>query len=72
MNDLGPVTTTLNHSLITFYMKGIAYFFIMIQLAIMDSRGFKKFKKRFIEQNIANKDLIGKGIAYRFNNFKSQ
>ena len=38
----------------------------------MDSRGFKKFKKRFIEQNIANKDLIGKGIAYRFNNFKSQ
>jgi len=54
------------------YLKGVTYFCIMIQLAIIESRGFKNFKKKFTSENIENKDLIGKGIAYRFNNFKSK
>jgi len=53
-------------------MKGFAYFLIMVQLEILASRGFVKFKKNFQADNHRNQDLIGRGIAYRFNNFKNK
>lgn len=68
----GEVTTVLANPLTPLYLKGVAYLCIMIQLAIIESHGFKNFKKKFTSENLENKDLIGKGIAYRFNNFKSK
>jgi hypothetical protein len=69
---VGDVTTSLAHPLTPLYLKGIAYLCIMIQLAIIESRGFRDFKKKFTNENLENNQLIGKGIAYRFNNFKSK
>lgn len=44
----------------------------MIQLAIIESKGFIKYKQKLCYENKSNKNCIGLGIAYRFNNFKSK
>jgi len=44
----------------------------MIQLAIIESYGFMKYKQRLFDENKVCHGIIGLGIAYRFNNFKSQ
>lgn len=34
--------------------------------------GFKRFSDNILIDNVKNANLIGKGIAYRFNNFKNK
>lgn len=34
--------------------------------------GFKHFSDNILIDNVKNANLIGKGIAYRFNNFKNK
>lgn len=53
-------------------LKAIAYFLISVQLWILKSNQFMKFYNTILLQNIENKNKIGKGMAYRFNNFKNK
>ena len=72
---LGEVITIdvyLVSSLAQLYMKGVTYTLIMSQLAIISSKGFKRFKSEFMVLKESNENLIGRGIAYRFNNFKNK
>jgi hypothetical protein len=61
LGDPVEVSTYLNHPLTPLYLKGVAYFCIMIQLAIIESRGFKTFKRKFFDENKneINQKLIG-------------
>lgn len=45
---------------------------ISLQILIVTSMGFKHFSDNILIDNVKNANLIGKGIAYRFNNFKNK
>ena len=51
-------------------MKGVTFFFISTMLQILSSQEFKEFQNKSISKLASNKEKIGAGLAYRFNNFK--
>ena len=54
----------------SYMMKGVAFFFISTMLQILTSHDFIEFQKSSISKLAFNQNKIGKGLAYRFNNFK--
>ena len=64
--------TTLNSSLSILMLKGVTFFLISVQLQILSSYSYKKFMQSQLEKHEAQTQLVGSGITYRFNNFKSK
>lgn len=58
--------------MVALFLKGMLYFMISLQILIVTSMGFKHFSDNILIDNVKNANLIGKGIAYRFNNFKNK
>ena len=58
--------------MVALFLKGMLYFMISLQILIVSSIGFKRFSDNVLIDNVKNANLIGKGIAYRFNNFKNK
>ena len=58
--------------MVALFLKGMLYFMISLQILIVTSIGFKRFSDNVLIDNVKNANLIGKGIAYRFNNFKNK
>lgn len=66
------VSVTLTKQVGALLLKAISYFLISVQLWILKSNQFMKFYNNILLQNIESKNKIGKGMAYRFNNFKNK
>jgi len=58
--------------MVALFLKGMLYLMISLQILIVTSMGFKRFSDNILIDNVKNANLIGKGIAYRFNNFKNK
>ena len=58
--------------MVALFLKGMLYFMISLQILIVSSMGFKRFSDKILIDNVKNANYIGKGIAYRFNNFKNK
>ena len=58
--------------MVALFLKGMLYFMISLQILIVTSIGFKRFSDNVLIDNVKNANLISKGIAYRFNNFKNK
>jgi len=56
---VGQVSTTPQNPLTPLYLKGIAYLSIMIQLAIIESHGFMKYKQKLFDENKVCQKIIG-------------
>lgn len=54
----------------SYMMKGLTFFFISTMLQILNSHDFQQFQDETIKKLASNQDKIGRGLAYRFNNFK--
>jgi hypothetical protein len=72
LGDNVIVTTELQSSMVALFLKGMLYFMISVQILIVQSMGFKNFSDNVLIDNVKNANFIGKGIAYRFNNFKNK
>jgi len=52
MGYIGEVNTVLKYQLTPLYLKGVVYFCVMIQLAIIESHGFEKYIKKLSSENL--------------------
>jgi hypothetical protein len=57
-------------SLTILFLKAVVYFVVLVQLDTVLSPQFLKFYDNVLFENLKHVELIGKGLAYRFNNFK--
>lgn len=64
------VNVNASTSLTILFLKAVVYFVIAIQINTVTSPKFLKFYDTVLFENISNYEDIGKGLAYRFNNFK--
>lgn len=57
-------------SLTILFLKAVVYLVVSLQLSTILSLSFMKFYDNVLYENLTDTELIGKGLAYRFNNFK--
>lgn len=75
--SLGPGVTVVemvsaSTSLTILFLKAVLYFVVSVQLSTLTSLSFMKFYDNVLFENLTDSELIGKGLAYRFNNFKNK
>jgi hypothetical protein len=66
------VNYTIQNSLTTMMLKGVTFFLITIQLQVISSFHYKKFMQSKLEKQDVQTGKVGRGITFRFNNFKSK
>ena len=62
----------LNKSLASLMMKGVTFFLISVQIQIVESYPYKKFMLKQLGKHQSDSHSVGRGITYRFNNFKNK
>ena len=72
LGDPTDVQYDITSSLTTMMLKGVTFFFITIQLQLISSFGYQKFMNERLEGQAEQIEKVGRGITYRFNNFKSK
>ena len=75
--DLGPgehvqELVSSNTTLTVLFLKAVVYFVVSMQLSTILSLSFMKFYDNVLFENLTDTELIGQGLAYRFNNFKNK
>lgn len=72
LGEPNDIELKIEGGLTSLMLKGFTFFFVQIQLSIIRSRSYIKFKEFSIESFNETKEKIGLGMAYRYNNFKNK